>query len=225
MGPGDGLPSFDLAMVNEDFTHFNLDAPEMMEWLQMVQDMVNVDQSIGKGEEQADFDWGSSGKLAIAHDASWGIPNFRETWVDFDWDFVPPPKGTRHANIPGCDFHAVNGQDYADHEGGWKLISFLNSESEDLWWAINMYGPPFRKQNVDKWVTEVSAGLPKNGWKYISEMTDAAAPWPVIPFYEELGVIHGNEISQIPTGERTVEDVVTSIVTQVDAMMAEKRNA
>jgi sn-glycerol 3-phosphate transport system substrate-binding protein len=216
------FPSLGLTMLSEDQTHYNLDAEALQAWLQMVSDMINVDRSIGKPEETKEFDWGSSGKLAIQHDASWSIPNKKETWADIDWDFVPPPKGEGgHSNVPGCDFHAVNGSDYADQEGGWELIKFLNSPEEDLWWAINMYGPPFRKSNLEAWTQEVSNDLPKNGWKYIADMTAAAKPWPNVPFFLELDTIHADEIVQALSGERTVEDVVTSIVAQVDEMIAE----
>ena len=216
------LPSLGVSMLSEDQKHFNLDAEAVKNWLQMVADMVNVDRSVGKPEETKDFDWGASGKLALQHDASWSIPNKKETWADIDWDFVPPPKGAGgYSNIPGCDFHAVNGSDYADKEGGWTLIKFLNSPEEDLWWGINMFGPPFRKQNLDSWVKEVSGGLPKNDWKYIGDMTAAAKPWPTVPFFLELDTIHSNEIGQAISGERTVEDVVTSIVSKVDEMIAE----
>lgn len=215
------LPSLGYTLLSEDQKHFNLDAEAVKNWLQMIADMVNQDRSIGKPEETKEFDWGSSGKLAIQHDASWSIPNKKETWANIDWDFVPPPKGSAgHSNIPGCDFHAVNGSDYADKDGGWTLIKFLNSPEEDLWWGINMFGPPFRKQNLEPWIKEVSAGLPKNGWKYVSDMTAAAKPWPNVPFFLELDTIHSNEIQQAINGERTVDDVVTSIVTKVDAMIA-----
>lgn len=215
------LPSLGLGLLSEDQKHFNLDADAVKNWLQMVADMVNEDRSIGKPEETKEFDWGASGKLAIQHDASWSIPNKQETWANIDWDFVPPPKGEAgHSNIPGCDFHAVNGGDYADKEGGWTLIKFLNSPEEDLWWGINMFGPPFRKQNLEPWTKQVSEGLPKNGWKYISDMTAAAKPWPNVPFFLELDTIHSNEIAQALNGERTVEDVTTSIVAKVDDMIA-----
>lgn len=216
------FPSLGLTMLSEDQTHYNLDAEAMQAWLQMISDMVNQTRSIGKPEETKEFDWGSSGKLAIQHDASWSIPNKKETWANIDWDFVPPPKGEGgHSNVPGCDFHVVNGSDYADQEGGWTLIKFLNNPEEDLWWATNMYGPPFRKQNLETWIRQVNEDLPKNGWQYISDMTAAAKPWPNVPFFLELDTIHSNEIPQAVSGERTVEDVVTSIVSKVDKMIAE----
>ncbi len=215
------LPSLGLGLLSDDQKHFSLDADAVKNWLQMVADMVNTDRSIGKPEETNEFDWGASGKLAIQHDASWSIPNKQETWANIDWDFVPPPKGEAgHSNVPGCDFHAVNGGDYADKEGGWTLIKFLNSPEEDLWWGINMFGPPFRKQNLEPWTKQVSEGLPKNGWKYISDMTAAAKPWPNVPFFLELDTIHSNKIAQAINGERTVEDVTTSIVAKVDDMIA-----
>jgi ABC-type glycerol-3-phosphate transport system substrate-binding protein len=216
------FPSLGLSMISEDQKHYNLDAEAIKNWLQMVADMVNTDRSVGKPEETKEFDWGSSGKLAIQHDASWSIPNKKETWANVDWDFVPPPKGEAgHSNIPGCDFHVVNGSQEADQEGGWTLLKFLNSPEEDLWWGVNMFGPPFRKSNLDGWIKQVSEGLPKNGWKYVSDMTAAAKPWPTVPFFLELDTIHSNEISQAISGERTVEDVTSSIVSKVDEMIAE----
>ena len=52
-------------------------------------------------------------------------------------------------------------------------------------------------------------------------MTSAASAWPTLPYYPEMSEIHSNEINQIKTKERTVDDVVESIVTKVDKMIAE----
>jgi maltose-binding protein MalE len=214
------MPTLGVSMLNAEGTHYNLDDPAVKDWLQMVVDMINTDRSLGKDEETAEFSWMGSGKQAIGSDATWGIPNFNAEW-EFDWDFVPPPAGVAASNFAGCDFHAVNGSDYADKAGGWSLISFLNSPDEDLWWGLNMFGPPFRKSNVDKWSTEVNADIPLNGFNYVDDMTAAASAWPAVPFYPEMSEIHENEIGQIKTMERTVDDVVESIVTKVDEMIAD----
>ena len=214
------MPTLGVPMMSAGNTHFNLDDPKVMAWLQRVVDMINVDRSIGTGAETADVSWMGTGKQAVTGNATWGIPNFNAEW-DFDWDFVPPPKGVAESNFAGCDFHAVNGSDYADKAGGWKLISFLNSPEEDLWWGLNMFGPPFRQSNVQKWSDQVKANMPLNGFKYIGNMTAAAAAWPTLAFYSEMDQIHGNEIGQIRTLERTIDDVVSSIVGKVDEMIAE----
>ncbi len=215
------MPSFGVSMFNEEVTHFNLDDPKIVGWLTMLSRMMNEDRSLGKPEETQEFDWGSSGKLAIYETATWEIPNMRQTWADIEWDFVPPPKGDCcHTNFVGCDYHCVNGSDYADKEGGWELIKFLNSPREDLWWALNMFGPPFRKSNVDAWTSKVGQLEPRNGWKYVMKMTETAVPWTPIPFQSELDTIHSNEIGQAILGERPIDEVVTSIVTKVDEMIA-----
>lgn len=215
------MNSMGVKMFNDDLSHFNLDAPDVVAFLKVLNEMTTADQSLAKPDETKEFDWASSGKQAIIASATWNTPNARTAWADFEWDFVPPAKGTCcHANFVGNDYHAVNANDYADQEGGWELIKFLNSEKEDLWWGINMFGPPFRKPNVDKWTTEVSALVPMNGWKYISAMTEQAVPWTPIPFQDELDTILNNEIGQAIQGERPVDEVVASIVGQVDSMIA-----
>jgi ABC-type glycerol-3-phosphate transport system substrate-binding protein len=219
--PSEGVPMFDSEIPSE-ITHFNLDAPEIIEWLTRLYEMTNIDRSLAKPEETKEFDWAASGKQALIGAATWGIPNYRQQWVDFEWDFVARPRGRCcYTNIQGSDYHAVNASDYADKEGGWQLIKFLNSPREDLWWALNMFGPPFRKSNVEAWVTKVNEILPKNGWKYILRMADSAVPWTPIPFVEELYNIHQNEIGQAILGERPVKEVVQSIVSKVDKVIAE----
>jgi ABC-type glycerol-3-phosphate transport system substrate-binding protein len=216
------MPSYGVSMFNESVTHFNLDDPRIVAWLTMVNEMLAVDRSLARPEETQEFDWASSGRQAIAQTATWEIPNMRQTWVDIDWDFVPPPKGDCcHTNFVGCDYHCINGSAYADHDGGWELIKFLNSPREDLWWALNMFGPPFRKSNVDPWATQVNEKLPKNGWKYVMKMAETAVPWTPIPFQDQLNNIHENEIGQAILGERPVQEVVQSIVSKVDKMIAE----
>ena len=215
------IPSYGVSMFNDALTHWNLDDPKVVGHVQMINEMTTQDRSLAVPEETREFDWGSSGKQAISQTATWDIPNMRQTWADIDWDFLPPPKGDCcHTNHCGNDFHAVNGGAYADKEGGWELIKFLNSPREDLWWALNMFGPPFRKTNVDAWTKQVSEILPKNGWQYVMKMTEGAVPWMPVAFVNELSTIHSNEIGQAILGERPVDEVIKSITTQVDEMIA-----
>ena len=215
------MSSYGVPMFNEDLTHFNLDDPKVVAWLAMLPEMLNEDLSLGKPDETKEFDWGASGKQAISQSATWAIPNMRETWTDIDWDFVPAPKGDCcHSNFVGCDYHVVNGGDYAKKDAGWELIKFINSPEEDLWWALNFFGAPFRKSNLDAWQSQLNNIVPKDGWQYMLEMTETATPWTPIPFQDELDTIHNNEIGQALSGERPVEEVVMSITTKVDEMIA-----
>ncbi|MCB0065486.1 MAG: extracellular solute-binding protein [Caldilineaceae bacterium] len=215
------MPSYGVAMFNDDLSHFNLDDPRVVAWLSMLPQMTNEDRSLGKPDETKEFDWGSSGKQAMVQSATWSIPNMRETWAEIDWDFVPPPKGACcHSNFVGCDYHVINGSDYANWDAGWELLKFLNSPEEDLWWALNFFGAPFRKSNVEAWATQLNDVVPLNGWQYVLDMTENATPWTPIPFQDELNTIHENEIVQAISGERSVEEVVASITSKVDEMIA-----
>ncbi|MCX6047802.1 MAG: extracellular solute-binding protein [Chloroflexi bacterium] len=214
------MPSYGVPMFNKEQTHFNLDDEKVVNWLKMLPEMINVERSLGKPSETGEFDWGASGKQAIVQSATWNLPNMKETWQALDWDFVPPPKGDCcHANFVGSDYHVVNGSEYADREGGWELIKFLNSPKEDLWWALHFFGAPFRKSNVDAWSRELNNQLPKAGWKYSLAMTEKATPWTPIPFQDELNVILSNEIGQAVSGERPVDEVVASVSTKLDDMI------
>jgi ABC-type glycerol-3-phosphate transport system substrate-binding protein len=216
------MTSLGVSMFDEDLTHFNLDDPEVIVWLKQLNEMCAADRSLGSGEELSEFDWGASGRLGMTRDATFSILDWRQDWTDFEWDFVPCPKGSCcHTNIAGCDYHVVNGSNYADHEGGWEFIKFLNSPREDLWWATNMFGPPFRKSNLEAWAAKVSEILPKNGWRYLPDMAQGAEPWPTIPFSAEMNDIIWNELPQAIQGERAVEEVVESIVSKVDEVIAE----
>ncbi len=215
------MPSYGVSMFNEDVTHFNIDDPEIVGWLEMLPVMINEERSLGKPDETRDFDWGSSGKQAITRTSTWSIPNMRVSWEDIDWDFVPPPKGDAdHSNFVGCDYHSINGTGTANVDAGWELLKFFNSPAEDLWWTQNFFGAPFRKSNVDTWADSLNGILPRNGWKYILNMTNTATPWTPIAFQEELNVIHSNEISQAVLGERPVQEVVDSIASKVEEMIA-----
>jgi len=216
------MPSFGVSMFNSEVTHFNLDDPAIVGWLEMLPEMINEERSLGKPDETADFNWGASGKQAIVTTSTWSVPNYRTTWEDIDWDFVPPPKGTAgHSNFVGNDYHSINGSGTANVDAAWELLKFINSPGEDLWWAQNFFGAPFRKTNVDAWAESLNGILPRNGWKYILDMTNTATPWTPIAFQEELNVIHSNEISQAVLGERPVQEVVDSITSKVAAMIAD----
>jgi len=216
------MPSFGVSMFNPEVTHFNLDDPAIVDWLEMLPEMINEERSLGKPDETADFNWGASGKQAIVTTSTWSVPNYRTTWEDIDWDFVPPPKGTAgHSNFVGNDYHSINGSGTANVDAAWELLKFINSPGEDLWWAQYFFGAPFRKTNVDAWAESLNGILPRNGWKYILDMTNTATPWTPIAFQEELNVIHSNEISQAVLGERPVQEVVDSITSKVAAMIAD----
>ncbi len=220
------MPAYGVPEFNPELTHFNLDDPKVVKWLNMVRKMYVDDRSLGKSDEYGQFDWGGTGKLGMEWGATWGLPNYRLTWAKLDWDFAPAPKGDCcHTNIVGNDFHVVNGQKTADQEGGWELIKFFNSPREDLWWASNMFGPPFRKSNLDTWVAKAKETLPKNGWKYIPDMTKQALPFTAAPFFNDVDTVIGNEIGQALNGDRPVDEVVKSIVTKADAEMAKHKKA
>ncbi len=215
------IPSYGVSMFNSEVTHFNLDDPAVVNWLEMLPVMINEERSLGKPDETADFNWGASGKQAIITSSTWSIPNYITTWEDIDWDFVAPPAGPAgHSNFVGNDFHSINGTGDANVDAGWELLKFLNSPAEDLWWTQNFFGAPFRKSNVDAWYDSLNGILPRNGWKYILDMTNSATPWTPIAFQEELNVIHSNEISQAVLGERPVQEVVDSITSKIDDMIA-----
>jgi ABC-type glycerol-3-phosphate transport system substrate-binding protein len=182
--------------------------------------MRNEDRSLGTSEETSQFDWGSSGKLAMSYSATWDIPNLRQTWADLDWDFVAPPKGDRYANIIGNDYHCVNANDYADRDGGWELMKFLNSPDEDLWWALNMFGPPFRMANLEAWRSKVGELVPKNGWQYMDKIQESAIGWTPVPFVDEIETILQNELPLSVEGDRSVEETVAIIAPQIDEMIA-----
>lgn len=216
------IPSFGHSMFNEDVTHFNLDAEAVVAWLEMLPVMINEERSLGKPDETADFDWASNGKQAIIRSSTWSIPNYRSSWEDIDWDFVPPPRGSHgHSNFVGNDYHSINGTGTANVDAAWELLKFINSPGEDLWWAQNFFGAPFRKENVEPWANSLNEILPRNGWKYMLDMTNTATPWTPVPFQEELNTIHSNEIGQAILGERPVQEVVDSITSKIDAMIAD----
>lgn len=216
------IPSFGESMFNEEITHFNLDAEPVVAWLETLPVMINEERSLGKPDETADFDWASNGKQAIIRSSTWSIPNYRVSWEDIDWDFVPPPRGSHgHSNFVGNDYHSINGTGTANVDAAWELLKFINSPGEDLWWAQNFFGAPFRKENVEPWANSLNEILPRNGWKYMLDMTNTATPWTPVPFQEELNTIHSNEIGQAILGERPVQEVVDSITSKIDAMIAD----
>lgn len=215
------MPSYGLTLFSEDLKTVQIDDPKIVGWLNLLRRMTVDDRSLGKSDELQQFDWGSSGKLGIAQGGSWHLPNMRETWVGFEWDFLPPPKGTCcHANTPGNDFHGVNANSYADQEGGWELLKFLNSPEEDLWWALNMFGPPFRRSNAQAWTDKVKESLPKDGWKYIKDMMDQSVPWQAVAYIDEVATIIDGELNQAVSGERPVDEVVASVKAKADEAIA-----
>ena len=161
-------------LYNEDLTEIRLTDDKTYDFTEWMQSVITEDKSIMRPGETQEFDWMASGKQAMVHDATWAVPNWRDTWK-FEWDFAPPPKGEGGFFQPaGYDFYGCNAKT-KDPDGAWEFIKFQNLPDMTLWWGEQMFGLPFHKSVSDKWIQSVSAKPPPSkGWTYIPAMAAAS---------------------------------------------------
>lgn len=161
-------------LYNKDLTEIRLTDDKTYDFTEWMQAVITEDKSVLRPGESQEFDWMASGKQAMTHDATWAIPNWRDTW-QFEWDFVPTPKGEAGFFQPaGYDFYACNAKT-KDPDAAWEFIKFQNLPDMTLWWGEQMFGLPFHKSVSDKWIQSVSAKPPPvKGWTYIPKMAEAS---------------------------------------------------
>jgi multiple sugar transport system substrate-binding protein len=203
-------------LYNPDFTSINLTDPITYQVAKFLQDVVTNDQSVLRPGEQQDLDWMASGKQAMVFDATWSIPNWKDTWK-FDWDFAPPPKGSSgFFEITGFDFYGINAKT-KDPDGAWEFIKFQNLPDITLWWGENMYGTPFHKSVSDQWLATVKKSPPPSGgWTVVPEMADAAVAVPNSLAQNLFQNEWDNKIVPVFRGELKAEDVLPAVKKDVD---------
>jgi len=207
-------------LYDEALTTIKLTDPLTYEFTAWLQDVITKDKSIIPPGESQEFDWMASGKQAMVLDATFSIPNWRESWK-FAWDFAPTPKGKGGFFEPaGYDFYGVNGKT-KDPDGAWEFIKYQNLPDMTLWWGEKMFGMPFHKSVSDKWLTSVAANPPPSrGWKYMSDMANAS-----------IGVINtvaqqlylnewDNKIIPVFRGDQDAQKVFPEIKAEIEKALA-----
>lgn len=204
-------------LYDDNFTQINLTDPKMYEIVQYFKEIITVDKSIIPPGEKSDIDWMASGKQAMTHDATFGIPNYKETWK-FDWDFAPAPKGSAGAlNVAGFDFYGINAKT-KDPDGAWEWIKFMNLPETTLWWGENMFGLPFHKSVSDKWLGSVKKSPPPSeGWDTVPDIATASVGIPNTVAENLFQNEWDNKVVSVFRGEADAEATLTAVKSLVEA--------
>jgi len=207
-------------LYDDNYTTINLTHPITYEAIDWLVDFVADGTMIKPGETQ-EFDWMASGKQALNHTATFGFPNFKETW-DFEWDFAPEPSGKGgFFNVAGYDFYGISART-DDPEGAWEFIKFQNTPEMTLWWGEQFFGLPFHKSVSDEWLDTVRKNPPPSrGWDYIDDMADASVGVPNSIAQNIYLNEWDNKIVPVFRGDLRKEDILPEVKALIEKALAE----
>ena len=208
-------------LYDEALTKINLTDPLTYEFVDWLSEVINKDKSILRPGESQEFDWMASGKQAMTYNATFSIPNWRDTW-QFDWDFAPPPSGKGGFLTPaGYDFYSINAKT-KDAEGAWKFLLFQSMPDMTLWWGEQMFGVPFHQSVTQQWVDSVSKNPPPSrGWTYMMDMAKASVG-VVNTVAQQLYLNEWtNKIIPVFRGDKPAKEVFPALKEEIEKALAE----
>ncbi|MFO7446801.1 MAG: ABC transporter substrate-binding protein [Ignavibacteriaceae bacterium] len=121
----------------------------------------------------------ASGRLAMAMDGSWSLPNYKSLFKNLDWGFAPLPAGPdKQATIVGGEYLSIFKQ--SKHpEAAWKFVKWIIQPDVQAFWATRSGYLPIRHAALE--VPEFQKYLEENpNYKvFIDQMEVGYAMQPI----------------------------------------------
>ena len=193
-------------VTDEDFTQMTADTPENREAFEFLEQLY----ADGYAATATDIDAGWPGeafgleRAAMTIEGNWIVGAMENEFPDVDWDTVELPEGPEG---PGtfaftvCYGVAANAP---NPEASWDLVNFLVSPERQLEFTENFPVMPSREQLADDWL-EANPELEP----YI-QGADYARPFQFVPGFQGVLDTLNDGIQGVASGNRTVEDVLSS---------------
>jgi multiple sugar transport system substrate-binding protein len=213
-------------IFNEDKTKCLLGAPEAIEGLQFVQDLVLTHKVAASPEDLADQteqEMFLAGRLATFFSARGVLSAICQT--DFRFDAAITPKGkVRMARTNDGPTSVWAGS--PNQEAALELMRFLASdEAQRLYMEITGGAfPSWKSLTSEEWFTGYTCGQASGAGINTAFRTEIeegwVQTWPTHPRWPEIIDAISQEIDSLYLGEKTAEQVGTDAAAAVDALLA-----
>ena len=217
------LLSAGVNMVNADRTEWTMVGPEAESTVQMIVDMSLKDKVAPAPGGATDVNLFVLGKGAMYMSGKWEIPGNREA-VKFNWDIAPFPTGPKGHNVitHGGTYVTYTKTKVAD--AAWKIQKWICGQPD---WQSNVYGasgysiPALKKVSAEAWLAPIKAGKPPTRAQVVLDELSKAKPGTLLPNFQKIASIQGEEMQKILVGESTVKDALASLKTRADEAIKE----
>jgi ABC-type glycerol-3-phosphate transport system substrate-binding protein len=205
---------------NKDRTKATVDAPEAVQAMQAMIDLMYADKStIPPPERQIGIE---TGKLSMYMPTGAGVLNLKKTAPDLDFGLGPMPKGTQYATqLQHNTFSIMVNSKLQDLT--WRAISFMcRDDVMQQWQSDPMISTiPVKKALLDK----APWSDPASGWRPIIDVVKMPGnrPKPHIPDWDEY-----TETTIVPylteawNQQKSPKDALTEAARQANAWLAKR---
>lgn len=210
-------------MINDERTEWTMTGPEVEQTIQMIVDMSLKDKVAPAPGATSDVNLFVIGKGAMYMSGQWEIPGNRDA-VKFNWDIAPFPTGPKgHSTIThGGTYVTYAKTKVAD--AAWKVQKWICAQPD---WQSNVYGasgysiPALKKVSAEAWLAPIQAGKPPTRAQVVLDELGKAQPGALLPNYQKIASILGEEMQKILVGEATVPAALATLKTRADEAIKE----
>lgn len=154
----DILPAYGASLLNADSSEFTLDTPEGVAVTKMIYDAIYTNGGHAKPDDTTAF---VSGNVAMARECYSYMKTMADADVDFEWDVVPMPYGSKGKDAPLYTGYAYWCADATGKnvELSKELIKFVTNPENQMEWCSTFMCPRSSVMTSDK-ILNLGEGYP-----------------------------------------------------------------
>jgi multiple sugar transport system substrate-binding protein len=198
-------------VISEDHTQTLLAEGSAREAWQLINDMMFEDGSIPDTDEAAQYGYDvfAGGGAAMTTIGHWVVPDYAQ--LGFKWDVAAFPAGStgRATSVNSAGF--VMAKDSKNADAAWEFIKYATGPSGQTRLTELGFAIPVLQAVAESpvYLEQKSANI--NHQVYLDAL-EYAHPKPVFKGYEEWSAVVGDGLSQVWTGDLTIDEALEEIV-------------
>ncbi|WP_202078975.1 sugar ABC transporter substrate-binding protein [Caldalkalibacillus salinus] len=211
------------SILSEDRTAFNLDSPESLAAIELMNEIVNErDISPSASQIPEGVDLWTSGRIGMMVDGPWHILSSQANITDFDWDITVAPKGTQHASPTFSNaFHMSKAS--KNKEAAWEVIKFWTGpEAQAILAEEHGDTPSMIAVAESDTYLELGDNPPENFELMLESLNTAFAP-EVTLMWGEINQVVQEGFSRVIDLNEPIEDVMPDVKSEVEDLLEEDK--
>jgi multiple sugar transport system substrate-binding protein len=198
-------------VISEDHTQTLLAEGSAREAWQLISDMMFEDGSVPDTDEAAQYGYDvfAGGGAAMTTIGHWAVPDYAQ--LSFKWDVAAFPAGSagRATSVNSAGF--VIAKDSKNTDAAWEFVKYATGPSGQTRLTELGFAIPVLKAVAESPVYLEQASADINHQVYLDAL-EYAHPKPVFKGYEEWSAVVGDGLSQVWTGDLTIDEALEEIV-------------
>jgi multiple sugar transport system substrate-binding protein len=198
-----------------------LNSVEALQGFEFIRSMWLDDKTMPSRDQLAQFGYDGflSGVAAMGLSGHWSVPEYAEQ--KFKWDVAPIPAGpvARVTTANSAGFVIAKATKNPDE--AWEFVKYATGEIGQSELAKIGFAVPIR-ESIAKSDAFLGQEVKINHQIFV-DATSYALPMPVFRGYDEWSTAVGDALSNVWTGDATLEDALSEAVTNADASLAKNK--